>query len=185
GPRQRSLLARLVVAANHVVSVDVLLEDLWGPAVRPAAKQALQAQMSRLRRALGDSNRLAATGPGYVLRLSADELDAARFEALLTRARAAAGEGDLDAAVRLWTEANGCWRGPALAEFDYSFAQAEAARLDELRLGAIEARVHAELNLGRHDELVAALESLVGQYPYRERLWAQLMLSLYRSGRQA
>ena len=186
GFRQRALLARLAVAANRVVAVDAVVEELWGPEAPPGAKQALQSQASRIRRALGDGSRLVARAPGYLLRLEPEELDAARFEALINRARAAAAAHDLEAATELWSRAEALWRGPALEEFgDYSFAQAEAARLAEIRLGAIEARVEAELALGRHDQLVAELEALVGSYPYRERLWAHLLVALYRSGRQA
>ena len=186
GLRQRALLARLAVAANRVVAVESLLDELWGPQAQAAARQALQAQASRLRRVLGDADRVVARAPGYVLRLDPGELDATRFESLLVQARAAADEGDLSTAALRWAEAEGLWRGPALAEFaDAAFAQAEAARLGELRRGAIEARIDAELDLGRHDHVVAELEALVGANPYRERLWAQLMLALYRSGRQA
>lgn len=186
GFRQRALLARLAVAANRVVAVDSLIDGLWGSQPPPGARQALQAQASRLRKVLGDPDRLVARAPGYILRLSPDELDAARFEALLAQARAAATEGDRLTAARRWAEADGLWRGPALADFaDAAFAQAEAARLGELRLGAIEARIDAELELGRHHQVVAELEGLVGGNPYRERLWAQLILALYRAGRQA
>lgn len=186
GFRQRALLARLAVAANRVVAVDSLIDELWGSQPPPGARQALQAQASRLRKVLGDPDRLVARAPGYILRLSPDELDAARFEALLAQAHAAATEGDRLTATRRWAEADGLWRGPALADFaDAAFAQAEAARLGELRLGAIEARIDAELELGRHHQVVGELEGLVGGHPYRERLWAQLILALYRAGRQA
>ena len=186
GARQRALLARLAVAANRVVTTDALIEELWGPVATAGAKQALQAQASRIRRALGDGSRLVARAPGYVLRLEPDELDGARFESLLRRAGAAAAHGDLQTATELWTDAEALWRGRVLEGFeDYPFAQAEAARLDELRLGAIEARIDSELGLGRHAELVAELEALVGAHPYRERLWSHLMLALYRGGRQA
>ena len=186
GFRQRVLLARLAVVANRVVSIDALLDELWGSQPPGAAKQALQAQVSRLRRALGDPNRVVARGPGYLLQLGSDELDATRFEILLTRAGHAAAGADLEAATENWAEADKAWRGPPLVEFqDYGFARAEAARLEELRLGAIDARIEVELELGRHGKLVAELERLVGEYPYRERLWRHLMLALYRSGRQA
>ena len=186
GLRQRALLARLAVAANRVVAVDSLVDELWGPEPPAGARQALQAQVSRLRKVLGDADRLVARAPGYVLRLGPDELDTARFEALLAQARAAAAEGDRGTAARRWADAEGLWRGPALAEFaDAAFAQAEAARLGELRLGATEARIEAELELGRHHQVVAELEGLVGNHPYRERLWAQLILAFYRAGRQA
>lgn len=185
GSRQRALLARLAVAANRVVTVDRLLEDLWGAEAAAGAKQALQAQVSRLRRALGDG-RLTARAGGYVLRLEPHELDATVFETLLSQARARSAGGDVDGAMRSWTYAEGLWRGPALEEFaDYAFAQAEAARLEELRLGALEARLEVELDRGHHAEVVAELDGLVGAHPYRERLWSHLMLALYRCGRQA
>jgi predicted ATPase/DNA-binding SARP family transcriptional activator len=186
GPRQRVVLARLAVSANRVVTVDALLEELWGSDISAGAKPALQAQASRIRRALGDGGRLVARASGYLLALEPDELDATQFEALLTRGRAAAAARDFETATRLWTDAEALWRGPALEEFaDYAFAQAEAARLDELRLTALEARIDVTLTLGRHREVVAELEALVGAHPYREQLWAGLMLALYRSGRQA
>ncbi|MDQ4090284.1 MAG: tetratricopeptide repeat protein [Actinomycetota bacterium] len=186
GPRQRALLARLAVSANRVVAVDTLLEELWGSDVSAGEKPALQAQASRIRRALGDTSRLVARASGYVLALEPDELDTAQFETLLSRARAAAADRDFDTATTLWSDAEALWRGPALEEFaDYAFAQAEAARLDELRLTALEVRMDAALTLGRHREVVAELEALVGAHPYREQLWACLMLALYRCGRQA
>jgi predicted ATPase/DNA-binding SARP family transcriptional activator len=186
GLRQRALLARLAVAANRVVAADALIDDLWGAQPPAGAKGALQAQASRLRKALGDPGRLVARAQGYVLHLDPHELDSARFETLVTAARSAADAGDPVTAVQRWGEAQRCWRGPALAEFaDYAFAQAEAARLEELRLCAVEARVQAELELGRHGELIAELEGLVADHPYRERLWGHLMVALYRCGRQA
>ncbi|MGH9278083.1 MAG: AfsR/SARP family transcriptional regulator, partial [Acidimicrobiales bacterium] len=166
GVRQRVLLARLAVSANRVVPVDTLLDELWGSQPPAGARQALQAQASRLRKVLGDPERLVARAPGYVLRLGPDELDAARFEALLAQARAAVADGDRQTAARRFAEADGLWRGPVLAEFaDSGFAQAEAARLGELRLGAIEARMDAELDLGRHDQVVAELGGWRGLTP--------------------
>lgn len=186
GSRQRALLARLAIAANRVVAVAALVDDLWGPQAGAGARQALQAQASRVRRALRDPSRLVTRPPGYVLHLEPEELDAAHFETLLKRARTAAAEGDPDCAVDQWAKADACWRGPALADLqDYAFAQSEAARLEELRLGGTEARVQEELALGRHGELIAELETLVAEHPFRERLWAHLILALYRSGRQA
>lgn len=186
GVRQRALLARLAISANRVVSVDLLLDDVWGPELGPRSKQALQAQVSRIRRALGDHSRLVGRAQGYVLRLEPDELDAARFEAFVGTARAAFENGDVALAAALWADAERCWRGPVLIEFaEFPFAHSERARLEELRLAAIEARIQVELDLGRHDRLVAELDSLVAAHPYRERLWAELILALYRSGRQA
>jgi DNA-binding SARP family transcriptional activator len=186
GARQRLLLARLAVSPNRVVSVEALVDELWAGEPPTGAKEALQAQVSRLRRALGGKDRLVARPPGYVLRLDRDELDASRFEALLSQGRTAAEQGQLGAAVALLREAEECWRGPALGEFtDYPSAQAAGARLDEARVVAAEERMAAELALGHHAQVVGTLEALVTAHPLRERLWGQLMVALYRAGRQA
>jgi DNA-binding SARP family transcriptional activator len=183
--KQRALLAVLLVHANEVVSVDRLVDGLW-PAHPPAtANGVVQTYVSRLRKGL-EPARLVTVEPGYRLVVDADELDAARFEALLGAGRAALLDGDVEAAARRLWDGLGLWRGPALADVgDAAELRAEALRLDELRMLAVEARVDADLALGRHGELVAELERLVAEHPLRERLWAQLMLSLYRSGRQA
>jgi len=174
GARQRALLAILLTRANEVVSTDRLIDDLWGETPPRTALNTIQYYVSQLRKLLG-TDRIVTQPPGYVIRIEPDELDLARFERLV-------GEGGGDGA----RDALALWRGPAFADFAYEeFAQAEAARLEELRLAALEQRVDADLALGRHGELVGELEQLVAQHPLRERLRGQLMLALYRSGRQA
>jgi predicted ATPase/DNA-binding SARP family transcriptional activator len=184
GAKERALLADLVVNAGRVVSADRLVEDLWGedPPGNPA--NTLQGRVSALRRALGPSGSglVVTRPPGYLLEVDRERVDAARFEGLVAEAEAA---GPARAAGLL-AEALGLWRGAALAEFaDRPWAQAEAARLEELRLGAREALVELRLATGGHAGLVAELEALVAADPTRERPRGQLMLALYRSGRQA
>ncbi len=141
--------------------------------------------VSRLRKTLGDDIVLTRR-PGYLLQVGPDQVDATRFERLLAEGREALADGDADSAVARLGEALALWRGPALVDFAYEpFAQAEIARLEELRLQAEEERIEAELALGRGAELVAELETLVATAPLRERRRAQHMLALYRSGRQA
>jgi DNA-binding SARP family transcriptional activator len=174
GARQRALLVLLLTRANEVVSTDRLIEQLWGETAPRTAGNTLQYYISQLRKALGP-DRIVTRPPGYVLRVEAGELDLARFEVLLD-------EGHADGA----REALALWRGQALADVaDEPFAQAEVGRLEELRLMALERRLEADLELGRHAALVPELEGLVAKQPLRERLRALLMLALYRSGRQA
>jgi predicted ATPase/DNA-binding SARP family transcriptional activator len=187
GAKERALLADLLVNAGRVVSADRLVEDLWGddPPGNPA--NTLQGRVSALRRALGTdgSGRLVTSPPGYRLDAGPEQVDAARFERLVAEAETAAPAGPPRAA-RLLEEALGLWRGPALAEFaDQPWAQAEAARLEELRQAAREALVELRLDVGGHAGLVGELEGLVAAHPTRERLRGQLMVALYRSGRQA
>jgi predicted ATPase/DNA-binding SARP family transcriptional activator len=184
GAKERALLADLLVNAGRVVSADRLVEDLWGE--RPPGNPAntLQGRVSALRRALGPagSGLVVTRPPGYVLEADPGQVDAARFERLVAEAGRAAGS----AAARLLEEALGLWRGPAVAEFaDQPWAQAEAARLEELRLAAREALVELRLAAGGHAGLVGELEGLVAAHPTRERLRAHLMVAYYRSGRQA
>jgi predicted ATPase/DNA-binding SARP family transcriptional activator len=190
GPRkQRALLARLVISANQVVSRDLLIEDLWAGEPPPGAATTLRSHISRLRSALegaDDAPTIDARPPGYVLKLSADQLDASRFDRLARRGREALARGAADVAADRLAEALSLWRGPALDDVaDEPFARAEAARLDELRLRAFEDRIDADLELGRHRDVVAELERLVEEHPLRERLWRQLMIALYRCDRQA
>jgi DNA-binding SARP family transcriptional activator len=181
GAKQRSLLAILLLHANQVVSTDRLIDELWGAAPPATAPKGVQVMISKLRKNLGDG-RLATLAPGYLLRVDPAELDLARFERLVEEARGAAPEN----AGRKLRQALALWRGPALADLAYeSFAQAEIARLEELRLAALDQRIDADLASGRHAELVGELEVLVARYPLRERLRCQLMLALYRSARQA
>ena len=181
GRKQRSLLALLLLHANEVVSIDSLMDGLWGERAPKTAGTALQVYVSNLRKLLSPE-RLVTRRPGYGLRVEPEELDLARFEGLCAQAR-----GDEPAATATALgEALSLWRGPALCDFAYdSFAQGEIARLDELRLAALERRIEAELALGKHAELVGELEALVGEHPLRERLRELLILSLYRCGRQA
>jgi len=171
GDRQRALLVALLLRPNDLVSTDRLIDELWGesPPLRP--ENALQALVSRLRRALGD-RRLEYEAGGYRLRVEPGERDLDRFEELR-----AAGKPH---------EALALWRGPPLADVEfYDFARIEIARLAELRLATLEERIDADLARGRHRELVPELESLVAEHPSREQLQAQLLLALYRSGRQS
>jgi len=179
--KQRALLADLLVHRGKVVSVDRLVDDLWQESPPTGARHALEAHVSRLRGALGDAPALVAQPPGYALEVEPDALDVVRFERLLAEARGAAPER----AEQLAAGALALWHGPPLADFAYEpFAQAEIARLEELRWEATHLRIDAELALGR-EGLVPELESLVAAEPTRERLRAQLMLALYRAGRQA
>jgi DNA-binding SARP family transcriptional activator len=193
GPaKQRALLAILLVHANEVVSSDRLIEELW-PEPPETAANALQVYVHKLRKALepartrGAPNAVLVTqAPGYRLRVASEELDADQFERLLRDGRAAAEAPDPAVAAATLRRALDLWRGPALADFVYDpFAQAEIARLEELRLDAIEDRIEADLALGGSADLVSELEMLISDNPLRERLRGQLMLALYRAGRQA
>ena len=180
--KQRALLALLLLRANEVVATDLLVEELW-PADRPAtARNNVEVYVSRLRVALG-RDVVVTQAPGYLLRVEPRQIDAARFEQLVATARDAS---DVVQASRLLAEALAIWRGTPLADFVYApFAQSEIARLEELRLTALEDRIEADLALGGHRDVAGELARLVAEHPYRERLHAQLMLALYRSGRQA
>ena len=190
--KQRALLAILLVHANELVSSDRLIEELW-PQPPETAANTLQVYVGKLRKALEPERTRGAPGellltraPGYMLRVEPDELDADRFERLLSEGRTAREAKDHATAARRLHEALELWRGPALADFTYDpFAQAEIARLEELRLDAVEERIEADLALGKAADLVGQLEALVSDHPLRERLRGQLMLALYRSGRQA
>jgi DNA-binding SARP family transcriptional activator len=178
------LLALLALHAREIVATDRLIEELWGSSPPPTAAKALQNLVSQLRRSLG-ADSIATRPPGYSLRLDADDLDARRFERLAAEGHRQL-EEDPGRAGQTLLEALGLWRGRALDDFAYEdFAQSEITRLDELRLGAIEDRIDADLAMGRATELVPELEPLVSAHPLRERLRGQLMLALYRSGRQA
>jgi DNA-binding SARP family transcriptional activator len=178
--KQRALLAVLLLHPNEVVSTERLVDELWGASPPATVGKSVQTYVSRLRKVLGDG-RLGTRPPGYVLRVEPAELDAARFERLVAEASGAAPRE----AARALHEALALWRGPALGDLAYEpFAQGEVARLEELRLAAIEQRIDAELATGRHAELAGELEALVRAHPSRERLVAQLMLCLYRCGRQ-
>jgi DNA-binding SARP family transcriptional activator len=201
GDKQRALLAVLLLHASEVVSADRLIDDLWGERPPPGAVKALQVHVSRLRKALngdgavtagGDAvavpadGALVSRGHGYLLRIEPGQLDADCFRDLLEQGRRALAADDAEGAAQTLRAALKLWRGPPLADFTYeAFAQRQIAELEELRLGAIEDRIEADLALGRHDQLVGELRGLAGQHPLRERLRMQLMLALYRCGRQA
>ena len=171
GPKARAVLALLLLDANRVVPLDRLVDGLWEEAPPETATKTLQVYVSQLRKALG-AERIQTHARGYSVVASPDELDATRFERL-------AGEGRFEEALELW-------RGPALADFrEERFARDAAARLEELRLGAEEGRIEAALAAGHDAQVVADLERLVAEHPLRERLRGQLMLALYRSGRQS
>ena len=181
GAKQRALLAVLLVHANEPVSVDVLSEELWGGEPPPTAVKMIQGYVSQLRKVLGDGV-LVTRPPGYIVRVDANGLDASRFERLVADA---AGRPP-DEAAELLGAALRLWRGAPLADFTYEpFAQSEIARLEEARLGALEERIDADLDRGRHSAVVSELEALVAEHPFRERLIAELMVALYRCGRQA
>jgi class 3 adenylate cyclase/DNA-binding SARP family transcriptional activator/tetratricopeptide (TPR) repeat protein len=191
GARQRALLAVLLSRPNEVVSTDRLVEELWGENPPQGAEHALQAVVSRLRRALEanggetDAAPLVTRTPGYLLEVDPEKIDASRFKRLAAEGRRALAT-DPARASEVLSEAMALWRGPAFAEFIYEpFAQSHIASLEELRLSATEDRIEAELSLGRHTNVVGELEAAVVDHPFRERLRAQLMLALYRSGRQA
>jgi predicted ATPase/DNA-binding SARP family transcriptional activator len=186
-PRQRILLGLLLLHAGEVVSYDRLVEDLWDDDPPLTARHTLQGYAHRLRHTLGPEGwRLITRPPGYQLKVSTGELDAQRFQDLATAGRRALVRDDPQAAADQLAVGLGLWRGPLLADLDEVAALApERARLEALRLTALEDRVEADLALGGHGGLVAELEGLLADHPYRERLWGQLMLALYRSGRQA
>ena len=185
GAKERALLAILLLHANEPVSVDRLIDELWTDRPPMTARKSLQVRVAGLRRALRDSIVLT-RGGGYAISVAGDQLDLHRFERLLCEGRELLAEGDPRAAAGALDEAISLWRGPALADFAYeSFAQLEIARLEELRLAALELRIDARLALGLHAPVVAELEDLIAAHPLRERLRGQLMIALYRDGRQA
>lgn len=187
GVRQRAVLALLLLHRNEAVSRDLLVDELWGEQPPPTAAKVLQNCVSALRKELpAGTETLRTVGSGYELRVSPDELDRDRFERLLGEGRAALAAGEVEEAAVVLKRALDLWRGPPLADFAYEqFAQDEITRLEELHVAALEDRIDAELALGHHAELVPELEALVTRHPLRERLRSQLMLALYRSGRQA
>jgi DNA-binding SARP family transcriptional activator/predicted negative regulator of RcsB-dependent stress response len=191
--KQRAILVVLLLHANHVVSVDQLIDELWGEAPPKTARVTLQNYLARLRKALGSQgNRQAAPevlltrSPGYLLRVDDDQVDLYQFERLAREGRQALASGDPVHAGDQLRAAMSLWRGPAFADVALgSMCEAEAARLEGCRISVVEDRIEADLLLGRHVELVGELEALVAEHPLRERLCRQLMLALYRSGRQA
>jgi DNA-binding SARP family transcriptional activator len=181
GGRQRALFAVLLLHANEVVSPDRLIDGLWLHTPPATAGKIVQVYVSRLRKELGNG-RLVTRSHGYLLHVERSELDLARFEQLVDEA----GRADPTSAALKLRRALALWRGPPLADLTYEpFAQAEITRLEELRWAAVEKRIDADLAAGRHPELVGELEALIAENPLKERLRSQLMLALYRSGRQA
>jgi DNA-binding SARP family transcriptional activator/pimeloyl-ACP methyl ester carboxylesterase len=189
GPRTRAVLAMLLIRANEVVPAELLIEELWPKLPPERAAANLQVRLSELRGALraeGEGERLLTRPPGYVLRASVDEIDAANFETLVPRGRAALAAGDAPQALARLEAALDLWRGPALTGvLGVPGVRVEAMRLEEARLAAVELRVEAQLACGKDAELVAELDALTEAHPLRERLWRQRMLALYRAGRQA
>ena len=185
GAKARALLVLLLVHANRVVPSEQLIEDLWSGSPPSSAPNALQVYVSQLRKLVG-REALVTRPPGYLLRADPDLVDAVRFERLVEQARKELARGTPEPALAALEEALSLWRGTPLSEFVYErFAQREISRLEELRRAALEERFEAHLALGRGADLVGELEALVAEHPLRERLRGQLMLALYRSGRQA
>jgi DNA-binding SARP family transcriptional activator len=186
-PRQRVLLATLLLNAGRVVGVDTLAEVLWDGEPPAGARGAMHSAIQRLRSALGpaDAGLIGTRPPGYVLQLGDSGFDVREFEVLAARGRAAAQAGSWSQAAGLLTDALGLWRGEALADVPSQLLrQREAPPLEDLRLQVLGARIDADLALGRHGEVVAELRQLVAAHPLWEHFHAQLMLALYRSGRQ-
>jgi DNA-binding SARP family transcriptional activator/tetratricopeptide (TPR) repeat protein len=189
GSKQRALLALFLLHLGETLSTDRLIDELWGERPPATAAKTLQVHISRLRKALGGGEGdglLVTREHGYELALDPERLDAHRFQELVARGRAELAAGRPERAASALDEALSLWRGPPLADLAYEpFAQREIARLDDLRVAALEHLIEARLALGAHAELVGELEALIAEHPYRERLRAQLMLALYRSDRQA
>ena len=190
-PKQRAVLALLLLDANHVVSVDALIDGLWCDDPPPTATAALQVHVAKLRQALGsggpdDAASLIVTrAPGYAIEIEPGALDLTRFEGYVERARAAIAAERPAEASALFGQALSLWRGPALADLAHErFASVAAARLEEERVIALEQRIDADLARGAHAELIGELRELTAWQPLREHLWGQLMVALYRSGRQ-
>ena len=193
GLKQRALLAILALHANEVVSTDRLIDELWGAEAPQTAAKSLQVHVSQLRKVLepnrksGEAGELLLTrSPGYVLTLDPDQLDVERFKRLYEEGREALAKGDPEAAAAELERSAGLMARSSLADLTYaSFAQSEISRLEEMRLAALEDRIEADIGCGRHTAVIGDLERLISVEPLRERPRRQLMLALYRSGRQA
>ena len=186
GPKQRAVLALLLVDAGRTVPAGRLIEDLWRGRAPPGAAKTLRSYVSRLRAALQPEAPLAARGGGYAINVDFGRLDARRFEWLVAEGQAAADRDEAAAAANRFREALALWRGRALADvLDVEPLALESARLEELRLVAVEGRLEADLAAGLHTQVIGELESLVAEHPLRERLWRLLVLALYRGERQA
>jgi DNA-binding SARP family transcriptional activator len=192
GGKQRALLAVFLLHANETLSTDRLIDELWGERPPATAAKTVQVYISRLRKTLaggeggGSAGAVVTREHGYELGLDPDRLDAHRFERLVAEGRGELAAGRPERAAAALERALSLWRGAPLADLAYEpFAQREIARLDDLRVAALEQLIEAKLALGAHAEVVGQLEALIGEHPYRERPRAQLMLALYRSERQA
>ena len=184
GPKQRAVLAHLVLRANQLVPAETLIDEIWGEEPPEKARNVIQTYVSHLRKALGP-DRIQSQAPGYRLTLDPSELDATRFDALMRDAKKIL-PVDPNVAVATLEDALALWRGPALADLaDQSSLLAESTRLDELRLEAQETRIEGLLAAGAQARAIGELESLIARHPWRESLWGLLMLALYREGRQA
>ncbi len=187
GPRQRTVLALLLANANKVVSTDTLIDELYGESPPEAARKSLQSYVANLRKAINvDEEVLRGRSPGYALEIDSERVDALRFESQVVQARPLLASDPAEAGRRL-TDALDLWYGIPLVDVadEAPTLRHMAARLEDLRLTAVELRIEAHLALGRHQTTVPELENLTAQYPLRERFWGQLMLAYYRSGRQA
>jgi YVTN family beta-propeller protein len=189
GPQQRTVLALLLLRPNEIVARASLIDELWGDAPPATARETVKVYVGRLRRALAQNDgsaRLTTRGGGYVLDVDPEQIDLVRFQRLSERGGEALRAGDAEAAATVLRDAAELWRGPPLADLrDSDFVQTERARLEEVRLVAVEQRIAADLELGRASAVVAELRQLVRERPHDERFHRQLMLGLYRSGRQA
>jgi DNA-binding SARP family transcriptional activator/pimeloyl-ACP methyl ester carboxylesterase/class 3 adenylate cyclase len=188
GARARAVLAMLVAQPGHVVSADRLAGELWPGHPADKAAASLQVRLSELRKAFrsaGEDDRLATRPPGYLLTVAPGDLDSLSFARLADEGSAALEAGDAAMAAQRLTEALALWRGPAFAGVDVPSVRAEAGRLEEMRLAALESRAEALLASGRHGEAITELETLTAAHPLRERLWSLRMLALYQAGRQA
>lgn len=192
GGKRRALLALLLLHPNEAVSAERLIDDLWGEQPPATATKGLQVCVSQLRKELGgqaaggNGELLVTRSHGYLLRIGAEDVDIRRFERALSDGERALSAGHPAQASERLREGLGLWRGPPLADFTYEgFAQHEIARLEDLRLVALEERIDADLALGRHARVVGELEGLADEHPLRERVRAQLMVALYRCGRQS
>ncbi len=191
--KHRMLLAKLLLHANQVISTDELIDTVWGEQPPPTVRQSLQNHVAALRRVIeqagtpaGQPRTLLTRDPGYLLQVDPDQIDLHRFRLMVDQGRAALEGGERWTATKLLHEAVALWRGPVLADVVAAgVSWPELAGIDELEIGAIEARIEADLVAGRHAELIGELESLIRLHPLREHLHGQMMLALYRSGRQA
>jgi DNA-binding SARP family transcriptional activator len=185
GPKQRALLAVLLLHRGEVVSTDRLVDALWGGRASATAARTVQVYVSNLRKALG-AGLVVTRGHGYLLETEPGQVDLDRFRQLVAGGRRALESGDPQQAAEYLRDALVLWRGPPLADLAYeTFAQGDIGRLEEERVAALEDRIDADLAIGRDGDLIPEPESLVAANPLHERLREQLMVALYRAGRQA